>query len=80
MTEISMSTSLDHTSCGMFSEYVFMLKVVSKYGAQDLNRLIIRFEIWGQAAILLFIDIDSLQQLNRMHGQSTSGILLSQHI
>ena len=75
-----MSTSLDHTSCGMFSEYVFTLKVVSKYGAQDLNRLIIRFEIWGQAAILLFIDIDSLQQLNRMHGQSMGEISLSQHI
>ena len=49
-------------------------------GAQGLNRLRIRFEILGQAAIQLLIDIDSLQQLNRMQGQSTGEILLSQHI
>ena len=38
-------------------------------GAQGLSRLRIRFEILGQTAIQLLIDIDWLQQLNRMHGQ-----------
>ena len=46
--------------------------------AQDLNRLRIRFKFW--AFILLLVDIDSLQQLNRMYGQPMGKISPSQHI
>ena len=53
---------LDHASCGIFT---YMLLVASKYRVQALNLLRIRCEIFGQTSILLPIDIDSLQQLNK---------------
>ena len=49
-------------------------------GHSEAQGLRIRFKILGQAAILLLIDIDWLQQFNRMHGQCTGKILLSQYI
>ena len=45
--------------------------------AQGLNRLRI---ILGQASTLLLIDIDSLQQLDKMYGQSMDKISLTQHL
>ena len=49
-------------------------------GALGLNRLRIRHKILGQVSTLLPIDIDSLQQLDKMHGQSMDKIWLTQHI
>ena len=48
--------------------------------AQGLNRLRIRYKTLGQASTLLPIDIDSLQQLDKMHGQSMDKISLTLHI
>lgn len=56
--------------------------MASEYGvgmAQVLSCLRITFSILGQAPILLPIDINSLQQLDKMYGQSISKVLLNQH-
>ena len=66
---------LDHASYGIFSEYLTLaLMLASKYGVQqDTGSQLPQNQIlWilGQASILLHIDIDLLQQLNRMYGNS----------
>lgn len=73
------SSHLDHVSNIVYSEYLLILMVASKYGAQDLDLLRIRCKTLGQASILLPIDNESLQQLNKMHGQSMGKIFLSQY-
>ena len=74
---------LDHASCGIFSENSLSLLMAWKYGhsgARGLNRLRIRCKILGQASILLLIDIDSLQQLNKNSAEPayvTSHVIVS---
>ena len=48
-------------------------------GVLGLECLRIKYEILGQASTLLPIDTDSLQQFDKMHGQSMDKILLTQH-
>ena len=86
MSTSSKGSCLDHTSCGVFSmnTYVYVcdggVKVrgtaghkVSTASESDLRNI-------GASCHPVLIDIDSLQQLNRMHGQSMGEISLSQHI
>ena len=49
-------------------------------GALGLNCLRTRHKILGQASTMLPIDINSLQKLDKVHGQSMDKILLTQHI
>ena len=56
-----------------FSEYSHVAGGIKSMGlgrAQGLSRLRIGYKILGQASTLLPIDIDLLQQLDKMHGQS----------
>ena len=64
-----------------FSEYFAGgVKSMGLGGALGLNCLRIRYKIVGQPSTLLPIDTDSLQKLNKIHGQSMDKISLTQHM